>query len=318
MVYHCGNGKLTFRSGLLMKRRYKIALGVLLGSLIGVGLGLWMRTANFQVLDAQGVIADKQLELLVFASLLSLVVVIPVFALIGFIAWRYREGNTKAKYMPDWGGNTYAEATWWGIPCVLIGILSVVIWQSSHALDPYRPLESTKEPVNVQVVSLQWRWLFIYPDEGVATINHLKFPENTPVNFTISADSPMNSFWIPNLGGQVYAMNGMSTKLHLMANSTGEYPGMTANISGKGYSKMRFTAQSTTEDEYEKWLATSRSGDPLDWDTYQNIRKPTEKTDIATYSLADANLYDKIVKMYMPNHGHQSDDSGEHDKGHKE
>jgi cytochrome o ubiquinol oxidase subunit II len=286
-----------------VKRRYKIGLGITLGAAIGLGLGVWAQTANFQVLDARGEVADKQLELLIFASLLSLVVIIPVFTLLGVIAWKYREGNKKATYLPNWGGNAYAEAVWWGIPCVLIGILSVVIWNSSHALDPYRPLESSKEPVNVQVVSLQWRWLFIYPDEGVASVNHFKFPEDTPVNFTISADSPMNSFWIPNLGGQVYAMNGMSTKLHLMAHKEGEFKGATANISGEGYSKMNFVATATSDVAYRNWIKQLRSEPQLDWGVYQELAKPVVDTSKKTYSLADRDLYAKIINKYMPDHG---------------
>ncbi len=298
-----------------MKRKYKVVAGVFAGLLAGIGIGMWMRTADFQVLNAQGVVADKQLQLLIFATSLSLLVVIPVFGLLTFIALRYREGGSKKRtYSPDWDNNNAAEALWWGIPCILIGILSVVIWTSSHELDPYRPLESDKQPVNVQVVALQWRWLFIYPDEGIATINHLKFPEKTPVNFTITADAPMNSFWIPNLGGQVYAMSGMSTKLHLEANNVGEFNGSSANLSGKGFSKMKFTATALKGADYENWVQSVRSEPPLDWTSYEKVSQPTEDMKTAMYQLTDTGLYDKIVNKYMPEHGHDNS----HNKGHGE
>lgn len=296
-----------------MKRRYKVGLGVLAGLLIGVGFGVWAQTVDFPVLSPKGEIADKQLDLLVFASLLSLLVVIPVFILLGVVAYRYRDGR-KATYKPNWHGNVYAEAIWWGIPFVLIGILSVVIWNSSHALDPYRPIESNKEPVNVQVVALQWRWLFIYPDEKIASINQVAFPAGTPVNFTITADAPMNSFWIPSLGGQVYAMNGMSTKLHLVANEEGDFNGVSANISGKGYAKMKFVATAKSEIGYEKWVKEARSQPQLDWSVYETLAKPSEDASRKTYRLTDPSLYDKIVNKYMPEHT----DKQSHGKGHGE
>lgn len=287
-----------------MRRRYKVVLGILIGLLLGVGLAVWAQSVHFQVLDPQGEVARKQLDLLIFASALSLLVVIPVFGLLTFISLRYREGNRKVHlYRPTWDHSNVAETIWWGLPALLIGVLSVVIWTSSHGLDPYKPLVSDKRPVNVQVVALQWRWLFIYPDEKVATINRLMIPEDTPINFTISADAPMNSFWIPQLGGQVYAMNGMSTKLHLMADEQGNYNGSSANISGKGFAKMKFIATATSEIKYKNWLKEMATKEQLDWGNYQSIAKPTEDTKERFYSLRDDALYDKIVGKYMSSHG---------------
>ena len=294
-----------------MRRRYKVALGIIIGLALGVGLTIWAQSAHFQVLDPQGEVARKQLDLLIFASALSLLVIIPVFALLAFISLRYREGNRKVHlYRPTWDHSNVAETIWWGLPALLIGVLSVVIWTSSHDLDPYKPLTSDKKPVNVQVVALQWRWLFIYPDEKVATINRLMIPEKTPINFTISADAPMNSFWIPQLGGQVYAMNGMSTKLHLMADTQGDYNGSSANISGKGFAKMKFITTATSEMKYKKWLKETASAKSLDWNHYQAIARPTEDTDERFYSLKDTALYDKIVGKYMSSHssgGHKTE-----------
>ncbi|MBI3889504.1 ubiquinol oxidase subunit II [Candidatus Saccharibacteria bacterium] len=286
-----------------MRRRYKIGAGIIAGLAIGVGIAMWSQTAEFQVLDAQGEVAKKQLDLLIFASTLSLFVMIPVFALVAFISLRYREGNRKVHlYRPTWDHSNVAETIWWGLPALLIGVLSVIIWTSSHDLDPYKPLVNDKKPVNVQVVALQWRWLFIYPDEKIATINHLTIPEKTPINFTITADAPMNSFWIPKLGGQVYAMNGMSTKLHLMADSTGDFNGSSVNLSGKGFSKMKFITTATSETQYKEWVKQARAAKSLDWEVYTQIAKPTEKTEKQSYKLEDAMLYDKIIEKYMPMH----------------
>ncbi len=297
-----------------MRRRYKVAAGIAVGLVAGVGIALWAQTADFQVLDAQGEVAQKQLDLLIFASTLSLFVMIPVFALIAFISLRYREGNRKVHlYRPTWDHSNVAETIWWGLPAVLIGVLSVVIWTSSHDLDPYKPLTSDTKPVNVQVVALQWRWLFIYPDEKVATINHLTIPEKTPINFTITSDAPMNSFWIPKLGGQVYAMSGMSTKLHLLANTKGDFNGSSVNLSGKGFSKMKFIVTSTSQTKYKQWLRQMDSSKPLNWDSYAQVAKPTEDTQKQSYKLEDTSLYDKIIEKYMPTHG-----AGSHAVGHGE
>lgn len=297
-----------------MMRRYKVAAGICIGLAIGVAIALWAQTADFQVLDAKGEVAQKQRDLLVFASILSLFVILPVYALIAFISVRYREGNRKVHlYRPTWDHSNVAETIWWGLPAVLIGVLSVVIWTSSHDLDPYKPLVSDKPAVEVQVVALQWRWLFIYPDEKIATINHLTIPENTPINFTITSDAPMNSFWIPKLGGQVYAMNGMSTKLHLIANEAGEFNGSSANLSGKGFSKMKFITSAVSETQYKKWVKSTQSSQQLDWDGYQQVAKPTENTTKRSYRLEEDKLYDKIIDKYMPMH-----ETGSHSDGHTE
>jgi cytochrome o ubiquinol oxidase subunit 2 len=297
-----------------MKRRFKIIAGIVVGLGLGIGIAYWAHEAHFQVLDPQGEVARKQLDLLIFASALSLLVVIPVFGLLTFISLRYREGNRKVHlYRPTWDHSNIAETLWWGLPALLIGVLSVAIWTSSHDLDPYKPLVSDKKPVNVQVVALQWRWLFIYPDEQVASINRLVIPEDTPINFTISADAPMNSFWIPQLGGQVYAMNGMSTKLHLIADEQGDYNGSSANISGKGFAKMKFITTATSEMKFKKWVKASSESTPIDFTTYKKIAEPTEDTQERTYKLEDSQLYDKIVSKYMPAHG-----TSGHSTGHKE
>ena len=297
-----------------MRARYKVALSALVGVIVAASIIALFSNANFMVLNTQGAVADQQRDLIVFTVLLSLVVVVPVFILLFGIAWRFRASNTKARYRPDWDGNPLLEAVWWGIPFAIIMVLSTVIWVTSNQLDPYRPLVSDKKPVNVQVVALQWKWLFIYPDQKIATVNQLRIPVGTPINFTITADAPMNSFWIPSLGGQVYAMSGMSTKLHLIANNEGEYYGSSANISGEGFAGMKFMTTATDERAFNAWVSTVKAqSEPLDTVRYGKLAKPSQNTPKASYVLDDKNLYNTIVMKYMD--GHSMTEGHHHEAG---
>lgn len=270
-----------------------------------LGFGLLLKGADISVLNPQGIIAEKQKKLLIFTFLLGMVVVIPVFIMLFGFAWRYREGNGKAKYTPDHDHDKWLEVLWWGIPIAIIGILSVVTWVTSHDLDPYKSLSSDKKPVTIRVVALQWKWLFLYPEQGIATVNEVRFPEDTPVNFELTADAPMNGFWIPSLGSQTYAMTGMSSKLSLQANTTGEYRGSSTNISGEGYAGMDFTAVSMTRTEFDRWagVIAAESGSHLDWDIYQELAKPSKDAPVTYYMLHEPALYDKIIAKYMQHGG---------------
>jgi len=264
---------------------------------------------NIDVLNPQGIIAAKQRDLLFIATLLMLIVVIPVFLLTFFIVWRYREDNKKAKYSPNWSNSNVLETIWWMIPFVIIVILAVITWKSSHELDPYRALNSEKKAINIQVISLQWKWLFIYPDQKIAAVNYIRIPEKTPINFKVTSDAPMNSFWIPSLGGQVYAMAGMSTKLHLEADHKGTYRGVSANISGKGFAGMKFKVESTSDADFRQWSnETRRLSKSLDMPAYDELAKPSENQTMQLFSLKQANLYDKVVMKYM---ARDSSSSGE-------
>ena len=231
-----------------------------------------------------------------------MVVIIPVFVMAIVIAWRYREGNTKAKkkYAPNWDQNKLAEFTWWGIPIIIIVILSVVTWVSTHALDPYKPLKSQAKTIKIQVVSLDWKWLFIYPKQNIASVNFVQFPKNTPVDFEITSDSVMNSFWIPALGGQIYSMPGMSTHLHLMANKSGNYSGSSANISGSGFAGMKFTAKASSKASFNSWVKNIQNTlNPLNESEYNKLTKPSKNNPPAYYSSVSNGLYDMIVMKYM-------------------
>lgn len=295
----------------MSKKIRVIAFAVLILGIV-VAAVLFFRSFNVPVLNPQGEVAAKQRDIIVFTLMLSAIVVIPVFAMLGIFAWKFRESNRKARYRPNWDSNKLLEAIWWGIPCAIILILSIVTWRTSHELDPYKALDSDVKPLNVQVVALQWKWLFIYPDQQVASVNLLEIPEKTPVNFTITADAPMNSFWIPSLGSQVYAMSGMSTKLHLMADKPGDHRGSSANISGKGFADMAFTARAASRTDFDAWVQNAKnSGNNLNEATYDKLAKPGVEKQPRFYRLADADLYNKVVMKYM-NHAPQQQKSHEH------
>ncbi len=285
-----------------IKKKYRYLLA-LLGCIIAIQIVALMviasRNGSFDLLTPAGTIAEQQKDLMVFATVLSLVVIIPVFSLLIFILWRFRDGNVKARYRPNWDGSKKLETIWWGIPIVIILVLSVVTYKTTHSLDPYRPLESDVKPITIQVVALEWKWLFIYPEQNIATVNYVQFPEDTPINFEITSDAPMNSFWIPKLGGQVYAMSGMTTKLHLMADDPGEFEGSSANLSGEGFAGMRFKAVSTTKEDFTTWVkSTWETPEKLTISEYQQLAKPSKNVPAGSYSGRDETLFDWVINKY--------------------
>ena len=219
----------------------------------------YLLEVSVPVLEPKGIIAHAQKELIIHSTLLMLIVGIPVFLITYFVVRKYKETNTKATYMPEWDNNVLIEWVWWGLPFAIVVILSVFTWTSSHSLDPFKPLISDKKPVTIQVVALQWRWLFIYPEYEVASLNYFQFPEKTPINFEITADAPMNSFWIPQLGSQIYAMPGMQTKLHLSSDEVGLFRGASANLSGAGFAKMKFFAEAVTDSDFSSWIKRAKA-----------------------------------------------------------
>ena len=274
-----------------------------------ISMGLLLLTVAFfwnqrvSVIHPTGMIAEQERNLLVFATLLMLVVVLPVFILTFVFTWKYHRENKKAKYEPKWDYSLTLEVLWWGVPLVIVAILSVLTWTETHRLDPYRPIPSEKKALNVQVVALQWRWLFLYPEEGIATINYFKFPVDRPVSFSITAQSPMNSFWIPDLGGQIFAMPKMETKLHLIADRLGRFRGSSANISGKGFAGMTFFAESVTNEDFDSWVKESQHAKTLDWNDYTEIAKPSEDSREQTFHLVKNDLFSAIIDQYLKPEG---------------
>jgi cytochrome o ubiquinol oxidase subunit 2 len=283
-----------------VKRRGMLFSYVVVFVVLATVLALLVRHTTVAVLQPRGYIADKERSLLFLVTGLGLLIIVPVFIMTFTIAWRYREGNTKATYRPDWDGDRRAETIWWTVPLILIAIVSVITWNSSHELDPFKPLASSNKPITIQVVALQWKWLFIYPQQDIATVNYLQFPERTPVNFELTADAPMNSFWIPQLGGQIYAMTGMSTQLHLMADGQGSYRGSSANISGTGFASMHFVAKSSSLAAFKQWVnQVKQSPQQLDTATYHQLAQPSIPKQQLAYSADAVGLYDKIILGYM-------------------
>ncbi len=258
--------------------------------------------SHMELLNPKGSIGEQEKDLILIASGLMLLVVIPVMVLTLVFAWRYRAGNTKATYSPTWAHSTKIEVVVWSIPCVIVAILAVLIWRTTHALDPYRPLESQVKPVNVEVVALDWKWLFIYPDYGIATVNQLTVPVGAPINFRLTSASMMNSFFIPQLGSQIYAMAGMQTKLHLIADEPGTYAGRSAAFSGPGFSDMQFNAVAVPHDEFDAWVKRARSAPAplvLDEAAYRDLEQPSFDTPSAVYARVSPGLFDSIVDRFM-------------------
>ena len=269
-----------------------------------VGFGWWLyflaSRGTVDVLQPSGLVADNQKTLILFTIALSALVVVPVFVLLFTFATRYRADNPRAKYRPEWSENRTLEKIWWGIPIVIIALLAGVTWASSVRLDPYRAIESNNAPIEVDVVALQWKWLFIYPKHQVAAVNQMPIPVDTPIKFRISADAPMSAFWVPALGSQIYAMNGMTSQLNLMANKSGTYKGYSTNINGEGYADMVFDVKAMQRRDFDQWMTAARdNSETIDFEKYQALAEPSIEKQPHRYALADKMLYEKITTQYI-------------------
>jgi len=255
------------------------------------------------VLDPKGQVGIDEKYLIVVATVLMLLVVIPVIGMTLYFAWRYREGREHEIYDPKWAHSTKIEVVVWLIPIVIIAILGTLTWYSTQELDPYKPLDHEHKPITIQVVSLNWKWLFIYPEQGIATINEVVFPKDVPVEFKITSDTTMNSFFIPQLGSQIYSMAGMTTRLNLIANEAGEFDGISANYSGAGFTGMKFKAiAKNSEQEFEQWVsAVKHSPAKLGDQSYAQLAKPSENNPVNYYGSVDSQLFQHIVMQFMGN-----------------
>ncbi|ABM94703.1 MULTISPECIES: ubiquinol oxidase subunit II [Methylibium] len=257
------------------------------------------------LLNPSGDIAAQQGRLIVVSTVLMLLIIVPVIVLTLLFAWRYRASNKAATYAPDWDHSTQLELVIWAAPLLIIIALGAVTWISTHTLDPYRPLQriDAQRPVapdtptlTVEVVALDWKWLFIYPEQGIATVNELAAPVDVPIRFKITSSSVMNSFYIPALAGQIYAMPGMETKLHAVINRVGDYEGFSANYSGAGFSGMRFTFRGMAPQDFHRWVDATRAGrGTLDRTAYLQLEKPSEREPARRYARVAPDLYDAIV-----------------------
>lgn len=257
---------------------------------------------HLQLMSPSGNIGVQEKSLILISLGLMLLVVVPVIFLTLYFAWRYRAGSATANaaYAPKWHHSTAIEVVIWTIPCVIVILLGVMIWTSTHSLDPYQPLKSEQKPVRVEVVALNWKWLFIYPDYGVASVNELRIPTGTPIAFSLTAESLMNSFFIPRLGSQVYAMSGMQTQLHLIADQPGVFEGMSSAFSGEGFSGMRFQTVATGRAEFERWIVKAKQApQALDQAHYLQLEQASEQHPVTVYRDASPGLFQRVVNKYM-------------------
>lgn len=260
---------------------------------------------NTVVLNAPGDVAAQQGNLIVVATVLMLLIIVPVIALTLFFAWRYRASNAQATYKPDWDHSTQLELLIWAAPLLIIIALGAVTWITTHTLDPYRPLArlapgkpvpAETKPLVVEVVSLDWKWLFIYPEQGIATVNELVAPVDRPIEFHLTSSNVMNAFYVPALAGMIYTMPGMETKLHAVIDKQGRYEGFSSNYSGAGFSHMRFGFHATDDAGFENWVAEARQGgDALRRDEYLRLARPSEREPVRRYASVDAGLFEAIL-----------------------
>lgn len=256
--------------------------------------------AHFAILNPKGVIAATERKVFIDSVCLMLLVVIPVIILSFVIPWRYRANNAKAKYSPNWAHSNLLELIWWGIPCVIIAILGVMAWNYTHSLDPYRPIAADSDTVMIEAIALDWKWLFIYPRDHIASVNEVTIPVNKPVRFYIASDAPMNSLEIPQLAGQVYAMTGMQTKLNLMATHTGVYRGLSTNFSGNGFSGMHFTVHVVSQEDYGTWVnQVQHSPNKLTMDAYNQLVVPSSNNPVEYFSDTAKGLFKNSIIKWM-------------------
>lgn len=275
----------------------KASLTVLMSSLL-------LTACEKGVLHPQGAVGMQNKELIIVTTGLMLIVVIPVIIMAVWFTYRYREDRPDADkdFDPQWSHNTLIEIGMWTIPIIIIAILAVITWRSTHALDPYKPLDfaGDKPPLEIDVVAQNWKWLFIYPEQDIAVVNEIYIPVDREVKFNITSDTVMNSFFIPRLGSQIYAMASMVTQLHLVANEEGVYNGLSSNYSGPGFSDMKFLAHAVDDQSFDNWVTKVKAGDHkvLDVPTYQELSKPSENHPITYFKATQPGIFDHIVHQY--------------------
>ncbi|MBB4008599.1 ubiquinol oxidase subunit II [Allorhizobium taibaishanense] len=276
----------------------RIAALTSLALLAGIGLA---GCAGPSVLNPQGPIAAANRTILLNSLAIMLVIVIPTIIGILIFAWWYRASNTKARHQPNFVYSGRIELIVWSIPLLVILFLGGVIWVGSHELDPFRQLPGDEKPIEVQVVSLDWKWLFIYPDQGVASVNELVIPAGKPVHFSLSSATVMNSFFVPQLGSMIAVMNGMVTQLNLKADQPGTYYGQSTQFSGDGFSDMHFNVRAVLDGDFEAWINKVKgAGEPLNKSSYSALAQPSQAVSPKAFGTVDQGLFQDIVKQPSP------------------
>jgi cytochrome o ubiquinol oxidase subunit 2 len=253
------------------------------------------------ILDPQGPIGAAEKTILIDSVGIMLAIVLPTIAAIFAFAFWFRASNTKAFHWPDWEYSGRIELVVWAIPALTVILLGGVAWIGAHQLDPARALEGPDKPLTIQVVSLDWKWLFIFPDQKVATINTLTVPAGVPLHFELTSSSVMNVFFIPQFGSMIYTMNGMATRLNLRADTPGTFQGLSAHFSGDGFSDMHFDVHVVPSEQFSKWARDASGAEKaLDQRSYEEIARPSMKSEQAIYRLGDPNLFNSIVMQKLP------------------
>jgi cytochrome o ubiquinol oxidase subunit 2 len=283
-----------------MKRKKPL---VLAGLLFLGAVTLLSGCSTILVFNPKGPIGESERFLILTAIALMAIVVIPVFIMTFWFPRKYRASNTTSTYMPKWSYSGKIDLVMWAVPFAIVMVLAVLTWHMTHALDPYKPIPAAEKPLAIQVVSLDWKWLFIYPDQNIATVNQLMFPVKVPLSFKLTSDTVMTSFFIPQLGSQMYAMGGMQTRLHLLADKPGIYAGQNNQISGIGYANMHFKAHAVSQEEFEAWVQKVRqSPEKLDLKRYEQLTKPnTGYYPVTYFSAVKPDLFLDILRKYAPN-----------------
>ncbi|KQP80350.1 ubiquinol oxidase subunit II [Methylobacterium sp. Leaf117] len=252
-------------------------------------------------LGAAGPVAEQTRSLFLLACSILLFVVGPVLMLTPIIAWHYRISNTKSAYRPKWAFNWPLEGLIWIPPLIIVVVLAVFLWRDTHALDPYKPLASPNPPVEVQVVALDWKWLFIYPAEGVASVNELAFPADRPIHLSLTSATVMQSFFVPKLGGQIYAMAGMTTQHNLAASEPGRFRGENTQFNGKGFQNQKFAVLAQSRDDYAAWLSRARAGGKtLDMNAFESLSVRSIQAEPLLFGSVTPGLFQSIVDLDHP------------------
>jgi cytochrome o ubiquinol oxidase subunit 2 len=268
-----------------------------------------LRGKDVALLNPTGLIAQEQSHLMIFSVTVLLIVAIPTLFLIYSFAWRYRETSKKTRHDPNRQLSKFSAVGLWVIPIAVLVLLASVVLPATHKLDPHKAIASSNKPLTIQVIAMRWKWIFIYPEQNIATVNFVQIPVNTPVQFYLTADdAPMNSFWIPHLGGQLYAMTGHSNLLNLMADTPGDNVGSAAEINGEGFAGMKFTARASSNQEFSRWLqGVQLSSKTLNLATYNQLLVPSQNNPAAFYVTNGTDFYNNVLLKYGDTHGHHTE-----------
>jgi cytochrome o ubiquinol oxidase subunit 2 len=300
-----------------IKRHKKQKMSIFLVFLGFLGLILLMAYflagQDVALLQPKGFISHEQFKLSMTVLAIVLAIGIPSVGLLYLIVWRYRDTNTKATRETESERSALFLFVLWMIPISVGVLISLIVWESTHRLAPQKPISEIEKPLVVKVVAMRWKWLFLYPDQQIASLNYVQIPENTPVRFEVTADdAPMTSFWIPHLSGQIYSMTGHVNRINVMGTEVGDYTGSTPEINGEGFAGMRFKTRVSSAQDFEAWvISTKANNNTLSLSKYDELLLPTEKTDSVFYASYDQNLYDKMLMKYMSMHGDDSETNHE-------